>query len=215
MNVIREFIQFSLIDERIRSKRFDMREFKKLTDSDEIYDRAVNSGLREIGRGGGRAVFVLNSSKVLKVAIPNAITGEDDDFGHEQNEAEFELSQHPTISNAVAKVFEHGPSFTWIISELVRPINDTEEFQALLGTDIGMKTLVDAVWYNNVPELKRFVDKHKLNTQKAHALLAGLRSMNKRNVNVHDIKRLEHWGKTADGRLVLLDYGLIDGNYGP
>lgn len=213
MSLLREYLSEFIIIERIRSKSFNRQHLESLESVNDVYEYVTNSGLREIGRGGGRAVFLLNSSKVLKIAIPNEMTGEDDDFGREQNESEFMLSQNPIISGGVAKTFEHGPNFEWIIAELVRPIDGSKEFQELIGAPVGMKTLVQAIWQQSLPEFKRFVEKNGLNVQRTHGLLAALRSMKKMNVNVHDIQRLEHWGKTVDGRLVILDYGLVDPDY--
>ena len=82
-------------------------------------------------------------------------------------------------------------------SSLVRPVKSPEEFEQLSGQDWE-----DFVKYVGpaIKEPERVPDSHKwfkavaVTAQENH-LLRG------------DLEELDHWGKTPDGRCVLLDYG--------
>lgn len=210
---IREFVELVMIAEQVRSRTFNMQEFKRIQDLRRMHEYA-DEHLERLGRGCGRTTYLLNSGKIIKIAnVEGMSDGCGPREGFEQNQAEQALSQQPTISSIVAKVFEHERTFAWIVAELVRPIKSKQEFEHLLGANVGPDELVEIAWFSNVHQLKRTVDKHGLTSQHARDLIAGLRSMKERSVNMFDLQRRDHWGKTNDGRLVLLDYGLIDPDY--
>ena len=49
-----------------------------------------------------------------------------------------------------------------------------------------------------------------LNEPIIEKLISGLISLKKANVLSGDVDRMDHWGITADNRLVLLDYGFTE-----
>lgn len=163
--------------------------------------------LRFLGEGSSRIVFALDSKKVLKLAI--------DVRGVAQNKAEVETFQS-SPNGLVASIFRFDPAYQWVISELVRPLNDANEFQQLTGISWGIfRRLVGENhedWKGNIPDILRRVGQKNTSphmvynnpfTKNAMNSLARLPTP----LLGADLNRIEHWGKTPDQRVVLLDYG--------
>jgi hypothetical protein len=115
----------------------------------------------------------------------------------------------------------------WLVSELVRPITSPEEFKTLTGIpwqvlkrfisggyepdDIetfrqdvirrAKKNLFDDATLQDVENINKnptFLKIAKFLTESGSVLMAG------------DLMLLDHWGKTPDQRVVLLDYGFTE-----
>lgn len=198
MSELRDYIR-AILSEKIRSgyEKFDLRTFRGIDDRAERKQYA-DMHLENIGEGSSRAVYVLTSKKVLKIAI--------EDSGIGQNGAEIEIFNN-TDSDIVTKVFEYSPDHEWIAAELVNPLEghqyDLDElYPALGGFEQFVRHAVSAdqdFAYIRMyaPEALEFAEKiHDVATQN--------------DLMIGDLVRASSWGRGSDGRLVLLDYGYTD-----
>ena len=189
--LLKEIYQEELFSER--KKHLDLDAYKKL-DGDErgiwLRRNATN-----FGTGSARAVYLIDSSKVLKHAM-NA-------KGIAQNQAELEAYTNPKVKPIVAQIYDYDNNFKWLISELVKPMQSFAEFEELSG--------VDFPWFRN--QLWSIQDKTIApETFEKSPMLRQVASLIKHEKSmVADMQEMEHWGKTSDGRLVLLDYGYNTG----
>ncbi len=165
-----------------------------------------------MGSGSSRAVYALSTGKVLKIAINAA--------GVAQNEAEMIVSTNPSTKYIGAKLFDVDPDYHWLVMEVAKvyPEGDKKQFEK----DIGLPSeydIQDAIYwlnevYNNnaTPEDIASDDEEFLeflkDPPKGLLALVDLTSMNSpvERLEVGDIVP-HHFGKTADGRVVLIDYG--------
>lgn len=209
-----------IISERIRGgvptsgrHQFKWNEFVKIAKGDDLVEKgetpsiderfdgakwyAKSTGLSLLGTGGSRAVFLLNSRSVLKIALNIP--------GIKQNKQEVSVSRSAQKDIQIARVLNADDDGVWVVSQLVRPMKDDDEFVSLVGYDISevgeiledMKKEDDA----GMPPKKEDCDLGIWliwSTVKAGDLALG------------DIDFLEHWGITADGKLALLDYGFTN-----
>ena len=181
--LLEKFIEATL-GESIRSRTFDLREFKSLDNLEDAWFYAIDH-LKPMGGGSSRSVFIMSSSKVLKLTKPQA-----PEKGIAQNENEHKISSDPRFESVVPHVFEHHRDFNWLISELVRPLTNEEQFQVLTGID----------WSTFINELR---GTNKPTTKFARTIINLAEEMSSFN----EFSTLEHWGKTFDGRAVILDTG--------
>jgi hypothetical protein len=209
MTLLEEYIRLALT-EKIRRRRdpktgkpltaFDWDAFKRLKTpiARVLYARKL---LQPFGSGSSRAVFLISSRKVLKIAKNEA--------GVEQNRTEVSIARDPDVTPVVTHVFDRDKKFQWIVSELVREIKDPAEFQKLTGTP--WELFVDIL----TPEEVEGDDVDTLVNDDARTeviasnpiILAAMELAANYELALSDLVDLEHWGKTADGRAVMLDYG--------
>lgn len=202
----------------------------------DVYAR---ENLKFLGKGSARHVYLLSSSHVLKIAAPTSKISYQ--RGIAQNEAEVEFSEKFRSNRLIAHVIRSDPQNKWIVSELVRPIK-ADEVPDLIGVswDIFFKALAGDIDRKYLePRIKRMkhtleVDQHlttymkndlenKIETYSGYQeelakipdwiwkdldqlLQAGMSDGG-------DLYSIKHWGKTNDGRMVLLDYGLTEEIY--
>lgn len=83
-----------------------------------------------LGTGSSRAAFQLGPKHVLKIANTRAYD-EVSPKGTAQNEMEVDVYTNPKTKPVVAKVFDYGPDYIWIVAEYVKPLNGN--FQKELG----------------------------------------------------------------------------------
>lgn len=204
--LLQEFIELTLVSERIRSKNFNLSEFKKMHDPEEMYFY-VRDKLQRLGVGSARTVWVLSSSKALKLARFNH-----PDRGRAQNEAEFEISNDRGAGSIIARVLEHDPDFNWIVSQLVRPITE-EEFARKFGASFDdvmfalIRTASD-IELDRATKASIFDEFNLQSNKRALEFIDAIAQVKKQHdLEMGDITSIDHWGKTADGRIVLLDYG--------
>ena len=201
MALLDELIELTIV-EAIRSKTFDMSEFrtisKKTNNVNVIYNYALKTKLKELGAGSSRVVFLLGAKKVLKIAM--------NDKGIAQNETEADVSTSPKTKPIIAKVLDYDDGFKWLISEIVRPINE-REFAVIAG--MSFNNFVEDIrwfWEEGTESLTK--------TPKDKMIAATIETMRAHDLIAADIvKKVDHWGKTADGRVVLLDYGYTKNVY--
>jgi len=200
----------NLIIESIRTKKglkndgsgfgdkFNLKKFKELPSSEIMKKYAANFlqplSLDEQGqeRGSSRTVFLLGSKYALKIAMNKK--------GTAQNEAEMDVSTSPNSKAIFARVHDADDKFLWLISDLVDPIKTPEQFESLTGLKWEQFSNIIAACLRKghpapVPTAASEFAKTVVTTAKANRLMPG------------DLCEISHWGKTADGRCVLLDYG--------
>jgi hypothetical protein len=178
------------LDERKDRKKMDRKALHSLSAAD-LFNLA-SSELQEIGKGGFRTTFKLSPRMVLKIAHK--------EFGKDQNKVEIDISSRRSF--LTTHVYDHAADNSWIIVDLCRPLTSELEFEKLSG--IPWETFRRFAH----PHTKDLLDKMDMSPE-AVSFLRSLRSFVASEKLMHsDVVEIDHWGKTADGRLVLLDYGL-------
>jgi hypothetical protein len=201
-NLLKQYIN-CLIKERIRSiysdesgehgDRFEFNKFKGFHDIHKQFEYA-NSFLDRIGFGSSRIVYIYSSKYVLKIAL--------DQKGLAQNEAEVDVYTNPKTKAIVTKIVNYDDkNYNWLVSEMVDPLVNPKQFEAT-GTD--WKTFVE-----DVKKLLSASDKNEDTTsiEASEFSKKVVDTIISNQLMIADIRTLNHWGKTADGRIVLLDYG--------
>jgi hypothetical protein len=170
---------------------FDMDLFKRLDTEVEMEDYA-SKHLTKLGRGSGRVVFALNDKQVLKISTHNI-------FGREQNENEVGVYTYPNTKPIVTKIYDFDSEYKWLVSEFVRVLKSEDEFKDLIGMspkDLAYFLKNTDKAYSVYPELKN------------NSILKAIVELVDIGVWELELTRYEHWGKTSNGRLVVLDYGV-------
>jgi hypothetical protein len=202
---------YPILFEKIRSKdNFDIREFKALKTIPEVRRYVREHELQKLGVGNSRIVYALSSRFALKIALFNQ--------GLEQNEAEVKLSKTPGVEDVIAKVHSYDPEYKWIIADLVRPLNwlhkpkEAKDFESKTGVSSqeftnllrhsSDKQFPDRSYGDNPKD-----DKDPWDNYPDNKFLKGLRKLIDSGVSAPDLGRLEQYGVTPDGRVVILDYG--------
>lgn len=184
-----------MITEAIRTKkgskggwgpRFDMKMFKRINNPTGLNLYAQHF-LDFLGEGSSRAAYIYTQKYVLKIATNQK--------GVAQNNAEIEVYTNPASRPVVAKIHQMDEDALWLISDLVKPLSDESEFMALTGIDFEE-------FYANVKQgIKENVKSKDSFTQ------AVIDTARNNQLKPGDLSKIDSWGKTADGRVVLLDYG--------
>ena len=211
--LLREYL--SLVIEKIRTQKgtksplgdsFDINRFKKI---DDLHLAVVYAErfLTKLGQGSSRSAFLLSSRYALKIAI--------NEKGLAQNEAEVDVYTNPQSRPIVARIYSSGDANQWLIADLVKPLDNIEEFESLTGTDWVDEFghwVADGIRNKQVlpgtPPFAKAVIQTALDN---HLMFADL-AQTDFSQGVHK-GLLGHWGKTPDGRVVLLDYGYTEGVY--
>lgn len=196
IRLLQEYV--SLIMEKIRTQKgqkgimgekFNLQKFESLPDTRTM--RAYASKfLEKLGTGSSRVSFLLSSKYVLKIALNQK--------GLSQNQAEFE-TYSSSKSPLVAKVYRSDEHKQWLISDLVKELNDENEFESL--TNVAWDDF-DRRVYDHLG--KKSTGKQQLDPFSKKVV----EFCKEQDLLVGDIVNITHWGKTPDGRIVLLDYGL-------
>lgn len=200
VNLLHEYV--ALIIEKIRTKKgsksimgdkFNLRYFKTI-DAVQLMLAYAKKFLQQLGKpGSSRTAFLLSSKYVLKIAH--------NEKGIGQNESERDTSAASNDSPLITRVYAADDQNRWLIVDLVKELNEYEDFENLTGTNWDNFT---ATIYDHLGRrATKTLDPDKFTQQvitlcQKHDLLPG------------DIDKIEHWGKTPDGRVVLLDYGLTN-----
>lgn len=185
---------------------FDISRFKKLDDADTMRAYAAQF-LDVLGTGSSRSAYLLRSKRVLKIAL--------NEKGLAQNEAELDVFTNPRSKPIVAKVYDADAHQRWLVSDLVRPVANVEEFKSLTGLDwvdeFGPLVSAGIQAGRAAPDSPALV-KAIVDTARENNLLSAdiMQTDFSKGVNKNT---LGHWGKTPDGRVVLLDYGYTAGVY--
>lgn len=176
-------------------EQFKLEEFKRLKSLKEMQVYA-NSKLQILGEGSARSVYRLGGTKVLKVA-------KDEKGGIAQNHSELDIFTNPKTSAITTKIFDSDSSFRWIISEVVKPFSKNQadsDFQSATG--IPWDDFSEILSYT-----KQIPESWSLEPDQYALINGALSVINTGNLAAPDVAVKDHWGLTADGRVVLLDYG--------
>lgn len=170
--------------------KFSLRQFKSLPDHRTMLAYASRF-LEKLGTGSSRATFLFSGKYALKIAL--------NDKGFSQNESELDVYTNSKNANIIAKVYGADEENRWIISDLVKELNDPDEFAQLSGTD----------WDDFTHTVYDWLGKKATKTTKPDGFTQNvIKFARENNLLAGDIEEINHWGKTPDGRVVLLDYGL-------
>jgi len=191
-SLIKEYV--SLVLEKVGTtkksssfgSKFDIRKFKSLKDIKEM-NAYANSFLQKLGQGSSRAAYIFSSSKVLKIAINKK--------GIAQNKTEMDVFTNPKTKPMISKVVDYEPEYTWLLADSVREFKSERDFEIAAGISFD-----DFIY--DVKDVKA----GRLETDNP-LVMNTVNTMNSTDLLIGDIAIVEHWGKSADGRVVLLDYG--------
>ena len=216
---LREYIR-TLISERVRHSNFDINEFRTLVAAEKSlsHKRRVamaycNKYLTVLGAGSSRAAFRFSSRFAIKVAM----NGD----GNEQNAQELKVYSNPKIRPLLTKIVEHDGNNVWLMAEIVREIGSQREFFEMIGMPKNINvSLFQFMFYiedktDGLAEINgRSVEMSEIEnlfSPELNMFIEQLRDLvSEGNLYTIELAVPGHWGKTADGRLVLLDYGLGD-----
>lgn len=177
-------------DKKYFGSKFNMSVFKKFSDRKTMLDYA-SALLDKLGTGSSRTTFLLSSKRVLKVAR--------NDAGIAQNNVEIAVATDPKTSEFVTQIYQSADDGMWIVSDVVRAMSINE-----FNTMIGCKPSDVLRFLRSVKAhgLKKMIDyaPSKFAIKLAHMMIdSGLEYI--------DLITNNHWGFTADGKAVILDYG--------
>lgn len=169
--------------------KFNLETFKNMDDL-RILNSYANRFLEKLGQGSSRAAYLLSSRHALKIAVNKR--------GLAQNKAELSVYTNPQTKPMIASIRDYEDTeYRWLIADVVRPIETEQEFEDITGIQ----------WENFLDSL---IDDDVTQTPLSRITRA---TMDSNDLVSADIQVLDHWGKTADGRIVLLDYGYTDEVY--
>lgn len=206
--VIRELLESS-------SRKFALGGFDKIGSLGDMNRYALDHDLHMLGCGSSRCAYRLSSKKVLKVAR--------NEKGVAQNHTEVEVYTDPKTKPIVTQIYQAGTGYKWIVSELVRPITNSKEFKQLTGVEVDDFKQFLAIMKGQLrgrpsrmgPDTQQeaagqetpnaIISKYKGPSRDFLEAVASL--MQSADLLGGDLKYVDHWGKTSDGRVVLLDYG--------
>jgi len=194
--------------------KFDMSEFKKLTRQDERLKYLQNTSMY-IDAGSSRLVFAVSPKKVIKLAggisyeLPSSGKAGYVTKGANQNKVEAEVWQNSSdeIRMILPRVYEVDAQFLWVLSELVRPLKSDNELKSMFGVDQKAYSQF-MMGIENVDGLNFKSFYEALSDDKKPIADAIVAMIKKFGLYSADLAVLAQWGKTADGRLVILDTGI-------
>jgi hypothetical protein len=202
-----------------------IQQLKSAEDVEHVFEILEQSGVKKLGEGSSRSVYRIATNKVIKVAGGERA---DIDAGMGQNQAEVSVYTNPTTKNIVPIIYDYHPDFWWIISERVNVYKSPVEFQQDTGLSSAFtRELIETLSQYGVEDGKILL-KHRYDVEKEATTLRSknfvtnyenaffgtskdffeelLYLVTNNELIPADI-RYDHFGKTANGRIVLLDSG--------
>ncbi len=209
--LLREVIQHFLLE----LASININKLKSIKDRSKQYGYVVQFLTPVAKPGSSRQAFIFDSKKVLKMAINNAGLG--------QNRAEVEYFTNPASRPIITKIFDFDPNYSWVLAEIIKAFKTPEEFKTatgfewnfftyavnIMGIELrGNGTVQQVQQYAAIQNKTAFINNFIQFMNKPPLLVTNtLRAMKEAKLGAGDIATLDHWGRTADGRVVLLDYG--------
>ena len=214
--------------ERDVAAKFDIRVLRRKLPTYEDKLRYLRDTCLHIGEGSSRVVFAVSPKQVIKLAGGESLSSGTESVkssniemknmrkaGEYQNRVEYELFEKGMkggYGELFPRVFEVADDNSWLLSELVRPLNDQTELRDMMGFQD------DQIMFDRVMLMLATKDGWK--SAQGLELLQELGSEDGRYVRMvvkmlrdnpkmmsRDLEPPEQWGKGSDGRLVLLDAG--------
>lgn len=221
MKILRKYVR-EILNEKIRAghgstklnQKFDINLFKTFTNVNDCYYYA-SSRLQLIGYGSSRSSFTLTSKKVLKIARTT--------YDVDQNKKEIStFKQYGDFDQYLTKIYDHDKNGLWIIADLVNPLNSLKELTNYFGIIYfnGLIRKICSISTSAFPgrgydhssfddeTFQKLSDEFTNGSEVSRKFLEFLINSYQKGLDVSDIGSYVQWGKTADGRIVLLDYGM-------
>jgi hypothetical protein len=176
----------------LEKKFMDFKKFKNTPD-ERKYEFLGISSSPLLGTGSSRQAFLVDSKSVLKMAI--------NDKGIAQNKAELDIYTNPEINDIVNKIYDYDPSYKWLLVEVVKELKSEKEFANLSGVRFSD-------FYSVIEQL--YEEEISIEYVKNPFIKMVWEAIEIGDLSMGDIVKLDHWGKTADGMIVLLDYGFTE-----
>lgn len=181
------------------SSKFLFNEFKQLKDQNEKVQYAKQR-LKLLGEGSSRITFIFTNRHVLKIATNKA--------GFAQNMAELDVATNPNMKPVIAELKDYDPNGSWLVEEMVREVDD-QEFEDLSGVPYVFFTQIIQSHVNASPSAqKRLIS--RLDPKGQQWIKNVIHMIETGNLIEADFLKVEHWGKTGSGRLVIMDYGYTE-----
>lgn len=214
MLLLRSIIRQMLI-ERFNVGLNDLRSLKS-TEELKAFFKELN--IKPLGCGSTRCAYAINASKVAKIA--------QNEHGQRQNLAEVDAYTNPNARDILAKIYDADDEGLWVVSEMVREFRTTEEFERAVGIPWQhFDDLIIVMSQQRVEEItlarsrsskqKRPIEIRSIDQLPTHTrnwMSNVILTMKTLRLSPNDLRSYDHWGLTKEGRVVLLDYGLIQTN---
>lgn len=131
MDILREYINLVLEFRKPLTKgvkKFSYEDFERAQNKEEYLETTLPTAADHGNhKGSSRAVYILNTKRVLKYAW--------NEKGLGQNRAEATIYERFKDTNIFPKIYTHGKDYSYLVSELVRPLKNTREFAEKTGCD--------------------------------------------------------------------------------
>lgn len=222
MNLLENYIDEAVLE---ALGRFSFERFKLLPPQEQIPYAAKH--LPTIGEGSSRIVFAMSSGKALKIAM--------DKSGVAQNKVEFgvfERMQSAGHGDAIAKIYDYDKSnYRWLLSELGMPFQRYEMAKRTGGVGLallfkfltaflheknmstpedikriasGILARMEAIEDSQLDKLRPVLEDIKKNSNR---FLEGIGCAVSLGLMAADLRGSDQYARTADGRIILVDYG--------
>lgn len=230
------FLTEFLFGESLRGTGFNIREFESLLNGKEnlptvekakiLRDYIESKGLQKVGEGSSRTAYVLSSRFALKLAgsFKTQFVEKYTEAGAAQNQQEFNTWNNapPAVKAVIPEAYKLEPTDNlWLIADLVRPLKSVEEFFELSGGlhPTPLSSTLQSYYSNSTEEdygrnsTRRIESRKKVEAavkqnKTAKRIFKGLQqAVSAFKLDPADFGGIRQWGKTALGKIVLLDYG--------
>lgn len=229
LDFLKEYID-ELVKEGLR-KGFWFNRFRNLPTLEAMHAYIKTSGIPYLGSGSSRDVYSISTGKVLKIA-----GGDGGDLATPQNGLEIANWLKYKHTGAIAKIYDWDKKNQWwIMMEAVRTFEDPD--QMLAETGIPARFLYDLTRLKRMYSSSKTIEQLKqniadeedvedlkaaVNIESVKRGFMGYESNPKgRQLVDHfntlmelgghiDLVNNRHWGVSASGNIVAVDYGLMD-----
>jgi len=225
LDFLKEYIE-ELVQEGLR-KGFWLNYFRALPTLEAMHAYIKSSGIPYLGSGSSRDVYSISTGKVLKIAI-NVLDV------HHQNTPEINNWAKYKNTGALARIYDWDEENNyWILMEAVRTFEDPDQMLEETGIPLGflydllrlkriytssktMEQLKQNVLEDadilgedvNVERVKRGFQGYETNP-KGKQLIDHFNTLMDLGFDV-DLVNNRHWGVSASGNIVAVDYALLD-----
>jgi hypothetical protein len=215
-NFIKQKLSESLVYEVIESylqedypSNFDLEEFSKLT-SFKKRIQYCQERLKRISSGSARIVYMVDDTKVLKIAK--------NEKGLNQNDVEVSYSNYHDIKDITAQVFAYDNNDLWVEMELARKVTP-KIFESIVGFSFDDYCEALDKYFEGVnPQRARRtwtrsnIDQEKYDAMWENEFIYDIFTfIGSYDTPVGDLKRLNSYGlvkRNGEDTIVLIDYGI-------
>ena len=207
-----ESLVYEIIDSYLEEdypSNFDLEEFSKLTSFNKRI-QYCQERLKRISSGSSRIVYMVDDTKVLKIARNQK--------GLHQNDIEASYSNYHDIKDITAQVFAYDQKDLWIEMELARRVTP-KIFESVIG--VSFEDYCDGVYKYfkavNPQRAAKSWGRGKMDQEKYDAMWENefiydiFNFMGNYDVPVGDLMKLNSYGlvkRNGQDTIVLIDYGI-------